>query len=85
MVEVEELLRVRSATAASVLLPTHSFMTSANEEWGVGHSFLCSFFCLSFMIPPGAHHIFLGQAWAEGKEDRANYRVRTIHNIAMVR
>ena len=47
-----------------LFLPTPDFMVSVGEAWAI--SFVC--FLFHFLCDfLGAHHIFLGQAWAQGE------------------
>ena len=64
-------------------LSTPSSMASAGEEeQGTSRGFLCSFLCpllgsfLAATISFVSFHIFLGQAWAEGKGELATCRHR---------
>ena len=52
-----------------LFLPMRSFVASADVDWGrVWLSFVLSFVRILFLCDFfGAHHIFLGQAGAEGK------------------
>ena len=78
--ELQEFLGKLGAGGTPLFLPTPDFMAFAGTVEGGGQrlSFVFSFvfharspFRCSFL---GAHHIFLGQAWAEGGGELATSR-----------